>query len=584
MWEKGSDGGWKSSYVTSSGGQSVYIKRTGLNSSTITHAAFDVEWSTTSGSNCYAALNSTAIVFIRGVPEISRTFEWSGAVNNVTSITLNPSGGRGNTIKLTRLLVRGTGVDPFCSACVEEAEYQHNLDTAFADLKTALQNNPTAAEADPVIATPLNNYKTAIQTAFGVTFSTESGASDWGVISLHFAHLGLQATAEAFERWVENYIELNNLCGSVGRFDLFRRVMGQMTLMNAAEEQDNVALTTGATIRVYRKPGANRQWVMTPNNLIHELGHSFTRATGYDTVLIGSIEQALQNTSLVTDYTRDGLGPEYLRPPQGIYDQLYFEHAVISNDNGVAIFTKLNPTYPDLTPDNYLLFDLFGTNFALWNSSYNMYGLRARVDIFVQNWPPSSDSDDVKIRELVADSFMNWVRNSFTGTKGADWQNFFEVTIGKFMRNATVYRNGMSTHYIQNGVIRATQTEIRNFIGDPEWPNLRLIPDPTVSDALIGSAPISGRDPLQSKIYGWWEGGTPMTKWLLVDSISSDGKRLAWVVSSGMDVNEANDLIDNPPPLGNRILDVNPLDPGREFSPADLCTILGLLVANFTGS
>jgi WD40 repeat protein len=151
MWEKGSDGGWKSSYVTGSGGQSVYIKRTGLNSSTITHVAFDVEWSTTSGSNCYAALNSTAIVFIRGVPEISRTFEWSGAVNNVTSITLNPSGGRGNTIELTRLLVRGTGVDAFCSACVEEAEYQHNLDTAFADLKTALQNNPTAAEIDSVI-------------------------------------------------------------------------------------------------------------------------------------------------------------------------------------------------------------------------------------------------------------------------------------------------------------------------------------------------------------------------------------------------------------------------------------------------
>ncbi len=44
--------------------------------------------------------------------------------------------------------------------------------------------------------TELNAHKTAIQDAFGVTFSEESGAQVWaqpdrGGIALHFARLGL---------------------------------------------------------------------------------------------------------------------------------------------------------------------------------------------------------------------------------------------------------------------------------------------------------------------------------------------------------------------------------------------------------
>jgi hypothetical protein len=163
------------------------------------------------------------------------------------------------------------------------------------------------------------------------------------------------------------------------------------------------------------------------------------------------------------------------------------------------------------------------------------------------------------------------------------WQTFFDENIGKFMRNATIYWKEMSTRYTENNIIRSTQTDERDFTQVPDsqnelgWPNLRLIPVAGDDDNLIGAVPISGRDPLSSKIYGWWQETTISDIWLLVDSQATDGKRLAWMIADGV-LTQTGDLVDDPPPLGNRILDYSVLNPDRAFSETDLCTLLGLLI------
>jgi hypothetical protein len=191
--------------------------------------------------------------------------------------------------------------------------------------------------------------------------------------------------------------------------------------------------------------------------------------------------------------------------------------------------------------------------------------------------PPNPELSPNDKTKTAADAFLNWVRGTFEGTAGAAWQEFFDENVGKFMRNATIYWSGMTTHYIQNNIIRSTQTGSRSFIEDQVWPNLRLIPVAGNSDNLIGAAPISQRNPLSSKIYGWWQETPSSDIWLLVDSQSTDGKRLAWVIADGLDV-EQNDLVDDSPPQGNRVADYDLLNPGRAFSDGDLCTLLGVLI------
>jgi hypothetical protein len=245
------------------------------------------------------------------------------------------------TVTLKNITLRGTGVNPFAPETEAETEQQQALDEAFDDIKNALQADP---EAD--ISSLITTYQGEIEDAFGVEFANDPTADAWSasVVALHFARLGLEAAATAFEQWVEAEIEAQDLCRTINRFDLFQRIMGEMTFHNRLEPQINIAFTEGPLINVYHRPipidgmkecvqlvdsteiildqideeddcptgttfsrqayerdvsnnliSSGRQAVMTPNNLIHELGHSLDNFSGFGVKLIGSILNAIDN-------------------------------------------------------------------------------------------------------------------------------------------------------------------------------------------------------------------------------------------------------------------------------------------------
>ena len=342
------------------------------------------------GSTVYALKNWTP------VSGNNQTQDITGNYPNTTALDIRIWSSHGTcspsligSVLIKSMEIRGTGVNPFAEdGSHDAADQQAALDEAFDDIRDALQTDPEA-DIDTLVA----DYQDIIETAFGVTFSKEittpQVADDWGLIALHFAHLGLEATAEAFERWVEAEIVNQYLCQSVDRYALFRRITGGLELKNVANEASNAALTTGKTISINRIPDGNRQWIMTPNNLIHEIGHSLDNSSGFGTAKIGSIQYTIDDvsagggSSLHNGFTRDGIGPSYLRVQ-------FYEHARVedTNNDGVAEFNTaaLNNLPPsNFDPSGYLLYDLFSSIFDLWDSSYNIYrviNMNARIDPF----------------------------------------------------------------------------------------------------------------------------------------------------------------------------------------------------------
>lgn len=490
---------------------------------------------------------------------------------------------------ITKVVIRGTGANPFT---LDETNHQNTLDTKFAAIRTALQTNPSAD-----VSAAVGEYKTAIQNAFGVTFDKEITsppvAEDWGVVSLYFAHQAFQETAERFEQWVES--ELDNECIPVDRYALFRRVTNGLILKNLATEASNVALTTGNTINIYRVPGGNRQWKMTPNNLIHELGHFLSRSSGFSFSLLGSIENELApflaDYAIDTRYDRDGMGPLFLRQQidPGDFSTLFYVHATIDPDGidpNLAVFDPQNND--PVTPPDYLFYTLFGQNYNLWNSPYNIYpksGTKptARVDLFVQNYPllPGAEprtSDDIgfdftRRGEITADSFLNWVRESFDGTKGSAWLNFYEAEdvdnhrrIGMFLRNAVIYNysGGMVQFYKDRGVIPQLSLTIGTV--DDDDANVRLTPTTTDNNIVAVTANVLNLNSVP--IYGWSDtnpsGSSPY--WLLVeDSVS----RLVWVASNAIDYDDTKITPQN------EIDDIEVLSPVRPYNDTDFSIILG---------
>ena|GEM_PF-1015303 len=505
---------------------------------------------------------------------------------------------------IKRILLRGTGRNPFN---LDESDHQTALDTTFAAVRDALQANPSAN-----INTLVASYKDAIEDAFGVTFEGENSAPNagvWTAISLHFARQGLQKTAEAFEAWVE--AELDNECIPVDRFALFRRIMGNITFKNMAETRINFAESNQDLIKVFQRPkfieyyvytdngqkvyaptilvdstpqnppaqwnpatdkkellpqydsdvylqgnliASGRQAVMTPNNLIHELGHTFDAFAGYGFKKIGSIENALNAAQMPT--SRDGMGPEYLQVQ-------FYLHATISEDSTTneAIFTPID--YPtSYNPTGYLLHDVMGDNYNTWNSSLytNLYGNAARIDTNVQN--PDTNTDYV---ETAADSFLNWVINGFEGTAGANWQAFYADNIGIFLRNATIYNypGGMVQFYKDQGVI--PQMAIDTGTRTTTDYSVRLYPQPINATEITSTASLPSTFP----IFGWQEIDPPLNDgsvyWLL---IADNNNRLVWAAEKaiGHDPNKLN--------TQNKI-DPTLLNPSRAYTNLDLSIIMG---------
>lgn len=102
--------GWVSETVPGSGGQSIWIKRDFV--SVITRVEIDVTWTNTTGRNIQVNTQDTALISDVGGAPLSHTFTWDG-LRSATQLVLNPSGGTGNVVRITRLLVRGEGTNPF---------------------------------------------------------------------------------------------------------------------------------------------------------------------------------------------------------------------------------------------------------------------------------------------------------------------------------------------------------------------------------------------------------------------------------------------------------------------------------------
>lgn len=520
-----------------------------------------------------------------------------------------------------------------------EAATEQSLNTTFTAIRSALQSNPSAN-----ISGLLEDYKASIQTAFGVTFTVSDGTSadetetpsEWNLASIHFVRLGLEATAKAFERWVEAELNTQNLGIIINRYEIYRRVLGDITFENIGRLGSNVAQATSGKIQVLRRPkfipyyyckpegsnqfsysptvdtngnplplpttgcawqadkreslpqyesneygvgnmvSANRQAIMTPNNLIHELGHSFDGRAGFGTKLLGSIEfTASKATAPSLSTNRDGMGPDYLR-------DLSYEHARIEETpqgSGVATFEAINPppnyspVYNGTEPSGYLLYDIFGTNYALWNSSYNIYrviNMNTRIDAYVHN-PDSST-----YTEPVADAFLNWVRlpQETTGP-GLDWRNFMENKMGMFLRNAVIYRD-MIGFYSVLGII--SNNPIAVFNKSSVVTNVRLTP---VNDVNIKNLIYSTNNPQDVmpsfiEVYGIIQ--IQGLYWLYV----KDANRLVWTISSVAQTGQGTpitpqtlDLIvnNNKPYQPIKIDQV--IDLSQSFIAADLSIVIG---------
>lgn len=508
--------------------------------------------------------------------------------------------------------IQGTGENPFSTA----VQPQQTLDDAFTLLRNTLQATP---EAD--LTSQIDAYKTAIQNAFGVTFEVESGAPEnWGAVSLHFARQGLEATARAFENWVTAELGQQGLCKTIDRFDLFKRIMGSMILRNVPETQIHIANATGHTIRAFQRPATipdklecvkeaddqnpeqilglidetqdcetcppgtdwcrqayqrdgsgnlipnGRQGIMTPNNLIHELGHALDGFAGFGSKVIGSIQNAIDNpsmgggASLHNDYSRKGMGEEHLQTQ-------YYEHAKIEMDSGnTAKFTVLSiapariPSYP--VPEQYLLFDLFDdTKYALWQLPMyaDHYGSNTRIDTFGINTA-------IDPTETTADAFLSWVRTAFQpDTFGQNWQQFFSTNIGIFLRNAVIWQQGMIAYYQSVYLIPESPTDTGSKANSRL---LRLTPvEPLNNDNIIGSS--SALLPDNVEIFSWNTPSVPISDgspyWLLVGDVEN---RLVWVASNGINHNVG--LVTSSPQI-----DASQITPNRAFSGSDINIIIG---------
>jgi len=430
------------------------------------------------------------------------------------------------------------------------------------------------------------------QSAFGVTFTQESGAQVWGEperggIALHFARLGLEAVADAFERWTTP--EANQQCYRVDKFKLFRRVFGIFNITNVATENPNaVAEVIAPNLVVYRN-SATIQWVMTPNNLAHELGHKLDGRAGFGIKKLGSLQATLDDTSkgggnsLHISYSRQGMaeGRDYLR-------KRAHEQGKISDGGDTATYSPLvvegvsrlpisiDPEYAEFVPGRYLFFDVAQNRFSMWRSAvYTPWGgENARIDTLVIN-------ETADPTETAADAFLNWVRDGETNgyarnsfydatdeTNAALWRTFFNNNIGMFLRNAVIYGIGMVQFYQSTGLIPpspiATSTNFAtNYV-------LRLAPQELDATSFGSSSTL----PTTVAIYGWLDangilGDGVSTYWLL---IANGLNLLLWIAAGGIahDENQVKAQLE--------ITDgtVAQLNPARDYSDVDIVTIIGV--------
>jgi hypothetical protein len=453
---------------------------------------------------------------------------------------------------------------------------QWNIDTEFTERVREIRT-------DPLANINVENYRNAIQNGYGVSFEVEANASAWDFLALWFAESALSATAQALERWVIGEIDRQalNPRPEVDRLALFRRVFGGLTITNVAEERnDAVALVEGISrLKVFRLN--NQQRTMTPNNLIHELGHILDNRAGFGFKLIGSMTFTVDDVSkgggnsLHDGYSRKGMaeGRTYLR-------EITLEHSRVEDvGNNTVSFQHIagknplpgTPEYGEFVPIRFLFYPIAGTRLDVWRSPLytTRYGTNARIDVLVHN---NLDSNV----ETVADAFLNWVRGAFADAPGESnatkWRNFFDGNsasgipnnMGMWLRNAAIFTFGSVQFYSSVSVNPIPSSPIQT--GDRIADNaVRLIPRIDATNS-IGSA--FNVLPADVDIYGWVTGqdqanGVPY--WLLVKRANNT---LVWVSADAIQHDQS--VVQATPETNAATM-----APDRVYSNSDLQTILG---------
>jgi hypothetical protein len=453
----------------------------------------------------------------------------------------------------------------------------------------------------------------------------------WGLAEVHFMRLALDAVATAFESWVKGQLDTpegrQRPVRWLSRFRIYRNIMGRMVFKHASIVADVFARSLGHHIRIYQRPEtivyyvytvatetgpktvyvvkvgdtppvgykegkgyeatltkyedgqfgvgrmvpANRQAVLTPNNVIHELGHSLSVYGGFGYKVAGSLESALLTAAM--PWNRVGMG----QPPYES-DQSYYQHATVrplKQDLAWFDVPDSEKTRP-FVPSDYLNHDLFGNIYSLWDGSYNpsIYKTSARIDLLVHNRTQDST-------ETTADAFLNWVRGTFDQTDEGDaWRTFFATNIGMVLRNAAFYQK---SHRNESGIIAFYKGRgvVGDFlIGDVAEEgiySLRVTAEKLDTNKIGSMSSFLGARG-KVAIYGWHQPSDPIPDgqktapyWLLVSTNppeTAEAGKLAWVASNGAVFTDAD--------LKSKTKDVKleSLSPTRAFEVGDLDIIL----------
>lgn len=441
------------------------------------------------------------------------------------------------------------------------------LENALSAIRGTLHTNPNADISSPVAV-----YKAAIESAFGVSFEVQGG-DNWVFISLHFARQGLEATAQAFKRWAvtqgKNPLDVN-------AYALFRRVMNTpFKIINVGTVNLNaVAQVIAPDIIVYKR-SETRQWTMTPNNVIHELGHKLDGRAGFGFKKLGSMEYSIETAgaALHNNYSRAGMaeGRTYLRVRALEHSQITLSSTVPDKAEYSVITEKqpipTDPDYAAFVPYRYLFNDIASNQYSVWQSPvYTQWaGSNARIDTLVIN-------ETADKTETAADAFLNWVRDgerpTFVDapgeTQAAGWRNFFATNIGMFLRNAVIYGLGMKTHFQPLIFPPSPQRNI-----NPGTFQVRLAPvvneSTNLGKAFDPNDPDNDLNLFDTRTYGW--ATSEGFNWFLIEDRN---ERLVWIIFEGVKFVSGEDNAEN-----RKIANPLILSPGKPYEVADLMTIIG---------
>lgn len=291
----------------------------------------------------------------------------------------------------------------------------HRLNTGWADAYEAYDASVDESEnnRNPLIA----NYRTLIETTYGVSFVSAEGAEAWDLLRVRMAHVGLEMAAAALGDMARrNGLDWDDITA-------FRRIIGDINLILSDETHSKGALAevVGRDITFYRNAAMERLTYPLPNLLLHELGHVFNANVGF------GYRDDPRSTNKTTGHpdTWDGFGSPY-------------PDTLAPDSKPVASVTYDQSWMEDLKP----LHDILGLD----KDDKLFSGAKLTVDqvlLLRQSWAKGDTN------EITADAFLNWVyyRNSmgvlgFTDT--GEWQSFMDVNMDQWMWNA-IAQNVMRT-------------------------------------------------------------------------------------------------------------------------------------------